>query len=161
MFLPIVLCTIIYEDFIFSCHIGKTKELDCAFIPLFPFERPHLQDSMTDVLELHIAIQKGMISRRSLHLRFNRQIDSVSSNLLDYLTNVDMFDHLAVGCTVFENGHCKQLLLLVLFVNEINLNGQNGQPLSRTHIIEIRLEHVFYISYLAYFRITMLMLRSL
>ena len=105
MFLPIVLCTIIYEDFIFSCHIGKTKELDCAFIPLFPFERPHLQDSMTDVLELHIAIQKGMISRRSLHLRFNRQIDSVSSNLLDYLTNVDMFDHLAVGCTVFENGH--------------------------------------------------------
>ena len=60
---------------------------------------------MTDVLELHIAIQKGMISRRSLHLRFNRRIDSVSSNLLDYLTNVDMFDHLAVGCTVFENGH--------------------------------------------------------
>ena len=109
MFLPIVLCTIIYEDFIFSCHIGKTKELDCAFIPLFPFERPHLQDSMTDVLELHIAIQKGMISRRSLHLRFNRQIDSVSSNLLDYLTNVDMFDHLAVGCTVFENGHWQSI----------------------------------------------------
>ena len=159
MFLPIVLCTIIYEDFIFSCHIGKTKELDCAFIPLFPFERPHLQDSMTDVLELHIAIQKGMISRRSLHLRFNRQIDSVSSNLLDYLTNVDIIWLLAVQS--LKMGIGKQLLLLVLFVNEINLNGQNGQPLSRTHIIEIRLEHVFYISYLAYFRITMLMLRSL
>ena len=50
-------------------------------------------------------MQKGMVSRKSLHLRFNRQIDSVSTNLLDYLTNVDMCDHLAVGCTVYENGH--------------------------------------------------------
>lgn len=46
-----------------------------------------------------------MVSRKSLHLRFNRQIDSISTNLLDYLTNVDMCDHLAVGCTVYENGH--------------------------------------------------------
>ena len=45
-----------------------------------------------------------MISRKSLHFRFNRQIDSVSSNLLDYLTNVDLFDHLAVSCEVVENG---------------------------------------------------------
>lgn len=45
-----------------------------------------------------------MISRKSLHFRFNRQVDSVSSNLLDYLTNVDLFDHLAVSCEVMENG---------------------------------------------------------
>ena len=51
-----------------------------------------------------VAIEKGMVSRRSLHFRFNRQIDSVSDNLLDYLTNVDMFDHMAVGCSVYEDG---------------------------------------------------------
>lgn len=55
-------------------------------------------------MNILLAIQKGMISRRSLHFRFNRQVDSVSDNLLDYLTNVDMFDHHAVGCSVYENG---------------------------------------------------------
>ena len=54
---------------------------------------------------LILALEKGMISRRSLHFRFNRQVDSVSTNLLDYLTNVDQCDHQAIGCAVYENNH--------------------------------------------------------
>ena len=56
-----------------------------------------------------IAIRRGDVSRRSLHFRFNRPLDSVSDSLLQYLTNVDMCDHMAVCCNVFENGEWRTI----------------------------------------------------
>lgn len=78
-------------------------------MPLFPYECRHLRESLFVGVDLFIAIQRGEVSRRSLHFRFNRPVDSVSDSVLEYLTNVDMCDHMAVSCSVYENGEWRTI----------------------------------------------------